>query len=489
MTAARLPEAVAIRERDRQLTYSGFHQWVGRLSSRLTASGVRLGDRVAVALPNSIESALAYYACMQAGAVAVPLNAQAKARDIEIWLRHSAPKVVFADQAHADFAAGYERSGVRAQVWYSTGEPDRPFGFDDGLTSSDAASELSSNAPACMIYTSGTTGRPKAVVLSHANLASNAAAIVDYLALREEDSVVSILPFYYSYGSSLLHTHILAGGCLILEKNLVYPHAVVETLARERATGFAGVPSTFALLLSRVKLADYDLSQLRYVTQAGGAMAPALTRRLRQALPGTELFVMYGQTEATARLTYLPPERLEDKLGSVGVPVSGVEIQIRDEAGQPAHADEVGEVWARGPNVMIGYWRDEAATAEVKKDGWLKTGDMGRLDADGFLYLVGRRSDMIKSGAHRIHPQDIEEAILELPSVQEAAVVGVDDEILGQSIKAFVVPAQDGTVTPMVIQAHCRERLASYKIPKAVEIVASLPKTASGKVKRAELKQ
>jgi acyl-CoA synthetase (AMP-forming)/AMP-acid ligase II len=250
-------------------------------------------------------------------------------------------------------------------------------------------------------------------------------------------------------------------------------------------TGFSGVPSTFSLLLTRTKLASYDLSSLRYVTQAGGPMAPALTQRLRSALPDARLFVMYGQTEATARLTWLPPERLDEKLGSVGIPIHGTRLEIRRDDGQPADQGEVGEVWAHGDHVMIGFLNDPAATRAVIKDGWLKTGDMGRLDRDGFLFLVGRRSDMIKTGAHRVHPNEIEEVIAEIPGVAEVAAVGVHDEILGQVVKAFVVA--DSALSPEDIKAHCRERMATYKVPKQVDLVSSLPKTASGKVQRVRL--
>jgi long-chain acyl-CoA synthetase len=249
------------------------------------------------------------------------------------------------------------------------------------------------------------------------------------------------------------------------------------------------VPSTFSLLLGRVQLEKYDLAALRYITQAGGPMAPALTQRLRQALPHAQLFVMYGQTEATARLTYLPPADLERKLGSVGRPIEGVRLEIRSESGAACGPDEPGEVWVHGPNVMLGYWRDEAATAAAIRDGWLRTGDMGRMDRDGYVFLSGRRSDMIKAGAHRVHPKDVEEVIQELDEVAEVAVAGVDDEMLGQAIKAFVVAAAGRTVDPMSVKAHCRKRLANYKVPKHVEVVAGLPKTASGKVRRHELLQ
>jgi acyl-CoA synthetase (AMP-forming)/AMP-acid ligase II len=238
-----------------------------------------------------------------------------------------------------------------------------------------------------------------------------------------------------------------------------------------------------------VQLENYDLGSLRYVTQAGGAMSPELTRRLRKALPHVQLFVMYGQTEATARLTYLPPADLDRKPGSVGRPLCGVEIEIRREDRSAAAAEEGGEVWVRGANVMLGYWQDPATSASVLAAGWLKTGDMGYLDREGYLYLHGRRSDMIKTGAHRVHPLDVENVIQELPGVAEVAVAGVDDDILGQTIKAFVVAAPGASIDPMKIKAHCRERLANYKIPKYVEIVPALPKTASGKVRRHELQR
>ena len=236
-----------------------------------------------------------------------------------------------------------------------------------------------------------------------------------------------------------------------------------------------------------VTLEQHDLSSQRYLTQAGGAMNTTLTRRLREALPHARLFVMYGQTEATARLAWLPPERLDDKPGSAGRAIDGVRIEVRDDAGQALPLGSVGEIWAQGANVMAGYWRDPAASAVVLRDGWLRTGDMGRMDEEGFLFLSGRRSDMIKTGAHRVHPLDVEEAIAELDGVSEVAVVGIDDATLGQAIKAVVVRSAQASLDADAVKAHCRARLAGYKIPKQVEFVTNLPKTASGKVRRALL--
>jgi acyl-CoA synthetase (AMP-forming)/AMP-acid ligase II len=206
-----------------------------------------------------------------------------------------------------------------------------------------------------------------------------------------------------------------------------------------------------------------------------------------EALPGKQIFVMYGQTEATSRLTCLPAERLADKLGSVGLPLPGVQLQVRDAANVARAAGEQGDVWVRGPNIMAGYWRDAEATSKVLRDGWLKTGDVGYLDAEGFLYLVGRRSDIIKVGAHRVHPQDIEEVLAEIAGVSECAVVGVADDILGEVIKAFIVRPAGSPLQEQQVKRHCLDRLAAYKVPRFVEFVASLPRTPSGKVQRARL--
>lgn len=485
------PQRIALVQGAQRIDYGSFVDAARRFAGFLHAAGCRPGDRVALIVPNRIEAAIAWYGAWIAGAAVVPLNAQARARDFAPWLRHAGARVLVHEAAGRDaIAAAAECDPPPLRVVLdeaSTGSGDA-IGWAQALTAAPLESEpLDPSALAAILYTSGTTGAPKGVMLSQANFAANVEAIVAYLALTGEDSIVSILPFYYSYGASVLHTHLAVGARLVIEPNLVFPHLIVETLARERASGFSGVPSTYALLLDRVPLADYDLGALRYLTQAGGAMAPALAARLRAALPGTALYVMYGQTEATARLTYLPPDRLDDKPGSAGVAIPGVRIAIRDEAGRDLPPGADGEVWAQGPGVMSGYWNDPEASAAVLQDGWLRTGDLGRLDEDGFLFLAGRRSDMIKTGAHRVHPLDVEEAIAELAEVAEVAVVGIDDVTLGQAIKAVIVPAAGAAPDADRVKAHCRARLAAYKIPKQVEFVAALPKTASGKVRRALL--
>ncbi|MCK4704112.1 MAG: long-chain fatty acid--CoA ligase, partial [Gammaproteobacteria bacterium] len=244
---------------------------------------------------------------------------------------------------------------------------------------------------------------------------------------------------------------------------------------------------TYALLLSRAKLKEYDLSKLRYITQAGGAMAPASIKRFIEEVPGVEFYVMYGQTEGTARLSYLPPEDLIDKMGSIGKAVPGVTLEIRDKNDEICRPGVTGEICAKGENIMIGYWNAPDATNKAIKDGWLRTGDLAHYDEDGYLYVDGRFTEMIKVGANRISPKEIEEKIAELNGIEELAAVGVPDEVMGQVIKVFIVKKEDSGITRQIIMKHCKDKMAPYKMPKQIEFVEYLPKTASGKLQRFKL--
>ena len=483
--AGRWPTRIAIVDGNRRTTYAELWSMAVGFACELGRRGLAAGDRVALILPNRTEAAAACYGSWLAGMVAVPLNVQARARDLAPWLAHCGAALVVHEAGHADVEAALRAMpDAPTAIAVPAGAcpwPDAAEGAPDNAVASDQ--------PAMILYTSGTTGAPKGVTLSHGNLAANAASILAYLGLGPDDCVVSVLPFYYAYGASVLHTHLVSGGCVVLEPNMLFPHVVAASIARHRATGFSGVPSTFALLLDHADLGTHDLSSLRYLTQAGGPMGPALAKRLREALPGPNLFLMYGQTEATSRLTYLPPEHLDDKPGSVGIPIEGVALRVAGEDGRDAGAGVEGDVLVRGPNIMLGYWNAPAETARVLRDGWLHTGDRGHLDAEGYLYLSGRRSDMIKTGAHRVFPADIEDAILEVPGVSEVAVVGVDDPVLGQVVKAYVVTSKPLERGGDTVKAHCRTRLAPYKVPRHVEFVDALPRTASGKVRRIELTQ
>lgn len=486
----RAPDAEALIQGERRVTYAQLWCEVSPVARFLGRNGLGRGDRVALLLENSPEYVAAYYGVLAAGGIVVALNTAARARDLSNWLAHCGATWLIADTRHGELLQVAQHADPQLRLITVGDDRDigRPFVRWNEVAQSgdehDYVPEITADATAAIIYTSGTTGKPKGVTLTHGNLAGNVRSILAYLQLGARDRCLNVLPFYYSYGNSVLHTHLAAGGSLVLENSLVYVHNVVQRIGAERATGFAGVPSTYALLSSRVNLADYDLSSLRYVTQAGGAMAPAQIQKFRQALPHVKFFVMYGLTEATARLTYLPPERLEQKLGSVGVAIPDVRLEIRDERGAAVARGVVGEIYAIGPNIMRSYWNDAAATGEVLKDGWLKTGDLASMDQDGYVFIQGRSSEMIKSGAHRISPQDIEEVIAELDGVAEVAVVGVADDILGQAIKAVIVPRADVALGVMAVKAHCHARLAAYKIPRYIEFATQIPKTASGKIQR-----
>jgi acyl-CoA synthetase (AMP-forming)/AMP-acid ligase II len=477
-------DSVALVDGAARITYRELVAATGSVE----AEGVLPADRVALVFENSLQYVAALYAVFALRAIAVPLNATARSDDLDSWITHCGARLVLVSESHA--ANIPARDGRKLLVLGgaadSAGERAWRELLAQGASDAFPGSALDTDA-ALILYTSGTTGSAKGVTLTQRNLAANVASILAYLKLEPTDRIVNALPFYYSFGNSVLHTHLAVGATLILEQNLVYPHKVVETLVRERATGFAGVPSTFALLTARVDLAKYALDDLRYVQQAGGGLPVAVLTKFIAKLPHVDFFVMYGQTEATARISYLPPHRLVDKRGSAGIPIPGVEMEIRREDGSVAEPREIGSIWVRGDNVMQGYWRDPVLTATVLKDGWLNTLDQGFIDYDGFLFIDGRRSDIIKTGAHRVQPQDIEATITQLDAVEDVGVVGADDEILGQVIRAVVVLKQGAELSEMQVKAFCRERLASYKVPKFVEFLSELPRTATGKLQRFRL--
>lgn len=487
------PDDIALVDGRERATYESLWAQIRSTSGFITELGVKPGDRVALLLENSVEYVIGYYAIMLAGGAVVALNTAAKSRDILNWLRHSDARLLIADAANPEYTKIIENIDNDLPVIAIHGaeyDDARMHDWAEAVTYAGDTITLDLVYPeslASIIYTSGTTGNPKGVCLSHRNLSNNIKSILEYLELRSSDSIVNVLPFFYSYGNSILHTHLAAGACIVLEKSMMYPAQVLNRIAQESVTGFSGVPSTYSILLNRVDLSQFDLSSLRYMTQAGGPMAPADIQRLKTLLPDVRFFVMYGQTEASARLSYLPPERLFDKLGSIGIPIPGVAIEIRDQDGNRVGPNEVGELCANGDNIMRGYWLNDELTAQVIRNDWLYTGDLAYEDEDGYLYIVGRATDMIKSGAHRISPKDIEEVALEIDGVAEAVAVGVPDQVLGQVIKLIVVRRSGIELDAKSIQRHCKMNLAAYKIPKLIEFAESIPRTSSGKVQRFKL--
>lgn len=491
-TARRTPGALALSWRRSTWTYGDLARAIECVRNALLQRQCGPAARIALLIRNSPQYIAAYFGALSAGCAVVPLNVQERANLLARQIAHAECSLVLADSGHPEWqslSSASEGAGIEHVAISMRDDSDSLDAFCATFGAAPSAEPPAFDADqlAMIIYTSGTTGRPKGVMLSHANLRANACAIADYLGIVASDKALCVLPFHFSYGSSVLNSNLLAGAHLVLEDNFAFPQAILRRMQDERITAFSGVPATFALLLGRCRLQEFDLSHLRYVTQAGGAMPRAQIAQLRSVLPHTRVFIMYGQTEATARLTYLDPAQLETRLGSVGRPLQGIDIEIRDADGRISEPNQIGEIYARGPSVMLGYWRDPELSSQVLVDGWLRTGDLGHRDADDYIYIDARAVEMIKVGAFRVSPQEVEEVLVGYPGVQEVAVTAVPDEVLGQAVKAVLVMREDATADLLGVKAHCRQHLASYKVPKIVEFATSLPRTSSGKIQRYKL--
>jgi len=484
---------------DDRRTYLELNNSANRLANFFIESGICPGDRIAILSEPLISYVISYFAILKAGGIVVGLNTATTARIVRDLVNNCMASAIVVQERFAGMVrqvidecpslklivieGNYDKIDAKNNLSLSN--------FNDIMHDSDVKQpQVSRDLEdlASIIYTSGTTGNPKGVMLSHRSLEANTESIVEYLKLTPNDKVMAVLPFYYSYGHSLLLTHIKVGGSIVADNRFAYPNLILEIMSREQVTGFSGVPSTFAILLFKSNISHYKWEHLRYITQAGGPMTPALTIRLKETLPNVEIYVMYGQTEASARLSYLEPGMLFKKLGSIGRAIPGVTLIIRDSEGNVCPPNVPGEIVASGDNIMLGYWNQPEETAKVLKGDGLHTGDLAKIDDDGFIYIVGRSSEMIKSGAHRISPKEIEIILAEHDAVMESAVVGIPDEILGESIKAIVVLRDGVKVTERDIIKHCSQNLPAFKVPKTVEFAQSLPKTTSGKIQKHLLK-
>lgn len=484
------------------ISYGALANWIANVATHLDGLGVRRGDFVLLALPNGGAVVAASLAVQRLGACAVEISRELGPAGTDAVLAQTGARIAVV-QAR-DAAAWSEHARARGLqhlvVVHPTPPPERLSTLLSGLSWSwfadappaetnavapDAARDPS--APALLVYTSGSTGAPRGVVQTHANIAANTEAICDYLQLTADDRALSILPLFYCYGKSVLQSHLKTGGSVFFDHRFMFPRVVMEALASERCTGFAGVPLTFELLRKQVDLAGLDLRSLRYVTQAGGAMHPETIRWARSAFAPAKLFVMYGQTEATARLSYLPPDRAKEKEGSIGRGLANVELRVVDDQAREVATDEVGQLIARGPSITPGYFQAPEETAAILRDGWLWTGDLARRDEDGFIFLVGRAKDMLKLGGHRVSALEIEQVLAQHDAVREVAVVGVSDRTSGEAAIAFVVSANGTEGDANELRRFCREHLPAFKVPREVRFVDGLPRTASGKVAKSEL--
>jgi len=473
------------------------------LAAHLEERGVKAGDRVLVALANAPSSVAVSLAIQWLGACAVEVNrewgtavlaviagqiearqAVIEARDAVLW------GPIAADVGLTDVWV-VEASRPSERVWDALDGVVRtwlrPDGTLEGVGAAGAAPVRDAEAPALLLYTSGSTGTPRGVLQTHANIAANTRSICEYLELTIRDRAMAILPLCYCYGKSVLQTHLMAGGSVFFDHRFMYPRVVLEAIGEQQCTGFAGVPLTFELIERQVDPRTIAMRSLRYLTQAGGGMSVSTTRWVREAFAPARLFVMYGQTEATARLSYLPPERGDDKAGSIGLPIPGVELKVVDETGAVAPTNEEGHLIARGANVTPGYFRAPEESADILRNGWLWTGDLARKDDEGFFYITGRVKDVLKIDGHRVSAAEIEQRLSAHPDVVEAAVVSEPDPVRGEIAVAFVVTRAGATLSEADLRRYCREHLPPYKVPASIRFVDALPRTGVGKVAKAEL--
>ncbi|MDI7861831.1 acyl--CoA ligase [Rhizobiaceae bacterium n13] len=496
-TAECLPAKTALVAGERRMSYAELDDLSDRLAAGLAANAISPGDRIALLLDNGWEAAVSLFAIFKAGAVAVPLNPAMKAPRLAGIVARVEPRAVIA-QARLESlfrqAAGEAAAAAMLCVSVRTGDGDPIPGWLDfrslisGSSSRPAPRCRADDALALLLHTSGSTGAPKGVMLSHANISAACRSIVAYLENTSDDVMLSVLPLSFGYGMTQLVTAAISGATLILEKSFAFPHVIMRRLVEERVTGFPLVPTMAAILLQMKDLAPGSVPSLRYITSAAAQLPPALSAGLSGLFPATQIFAMYGQTECL-RATCLPPAELAANPSAVGRAIPGTEVAVVDIDGRPLPPGNVGELVVRGPHVMQGYWRDEAASAAALRDApppWgreLRTGDLFRMDEAGNFHFIGRRDDIIKTRGEKVSPQEVERVLYALDGVVEAAVTGLPDAILGQAVKAVIVRDAGSNIDAKHVQRHCARHLEDYMVPKWVEFCDSLPKTDSGKIR------
>lgn len=497
-TAARMPDKVALICDNRRVTYREIETEANRIAHGLIEKGVQRGDRVVLFLDNSVEAAIGVWAVLKAGAVFVMANPTTKPDKLTYLLNNSRASCIIAQSKRL---RGYE------SIWAETphlqnvivvGKTEDVTDCTHPLTTWAELVAANSNNPnppkkrcidvdlAALVYTSGSTGNPKGVMLTHANMVAANKSITTYLRNTPDDIVLNVLPLSFDYG---LYQWLMCcnyGGTLVLEKSFTYPHAILDKIVKLGVTGFPIVPTVVAILL-QMDLTKYDLSKLRYFSNTGAAFPVEYILKLRKLLPDVTIFSMFGLTECK-RVSYLPPEEIDRRTSSVGKAMPNCETMILDDEGNELGPNEVGELVVRGTNVMKGYWEAPELTAIRLKPGkiphemWLYTGDLFRSDDEGFLYWVGRKDDIIKSRGEKVSPREVEDVLHQHPQIAEAAVVGVEDAVLGQAVRAVVRLQPGAELTVRDVQSHCRSFLEDFMVPQQVEFREALPKTPNGKI-------
>lgn len=504
LSACRFPEKTALVCGDQRLNYREIAERSSRLAHGLIAAGIRRGDRVAVYLDNSVEAVLSVFGILNAGAVFMMVNPTTKVEKLTYVLNNSrARALITRDHKVRDIQSWWSLVPHLETVLVVGKEGAAP--EDSQRRTVSWAKLMAEHARsiqppprqtididlAALIYTSGSTGNPKGVVLTHLNMVAAATSITTYLENTPDDIILNVLPLSFDYGLYQVLMAFKVGGTVVLERSFTYHHAILEKLMKERVTGFPIVPTISAILL-QMDLTQYRFPTLRYITNTGAALPTQHIVKLRELFPHTRVYSMFGLTECK-RVSYLPPEQVDTRPTSVGKAMPNVEVYIVNEQGQRLPPGEVGELVVRGSNVMKGYWELPEETARMLKPGptpgeqVLHTGDLFRMDDEGYLYWVGRKDDIIKSRGEKVSPKEVENVLYGLDGVAMAAVIGVPDEVLGQAVKAVVTLKEGSHLTEKDVLRHCTRHLEEFMVPKLVEIRENMPRTATGKIDKREL--
>ena len=485
-SARRLPDKIALVCAGRRVSYRELDAGSSALARTLAASGVARGDRVVIFAENTVETVISFWAVLKANAVACIVNPLTKSEKLDYLLHDCRPSALISEPSLARVFEGPAAACPHLKRVLVAGTPD----WNEAIAQGEAPARRSIELDlAAIIYTSGSTGDPKGVMLTHRNMLSACTSIAGYLEVQEDEVILGVLPLAFDYGLYQMLMAFRTGARLVLERSFAFPAQVLKRMVEEGVTGFPGVPTMFSMLAELKSLAAYDLSRIRYVTNTAAALPVKHIRMLRELFPAARIYSMYGLTECK-RCSYLPPKDLERKPESVGIPIPNTEMWIVDEHGGRVGPNVVGQLVIRGPTVMKGYWEKPEATAKKLKPGPLPgeqvlyTGDYCRMDEEGYLYFVGRMDDVIKSRGEKVPPKEVENALMNIPGVKEAAVIGVPDEVLGQAVKAYVVLENGFYLPEREIQKECQRRLEGFMVPKYVVTVPALPRTDTGKIRK-----
>jgi acyl-CoA synthetase (AMP-forming)/AMP-acid ligase II len=434
--------------------------------------GLQPCDRVLISCGVSPASTQAYLGAMYAGLVPVPVD--------ERLLASSGQKLFTKARASAMWIANPDRCDWARE----NGIPVAGGSFDPYPAHSLPPARCAEGDLAALMPTSGTTGPSCLVMVTHGNLRANTEAIIRSQSLGSDERAMLIMPLSYCFSASVMHTHLYQGGGVVFDSRFMFPDQVLRSMNTYRCTTFAGVPTVYNILLRRSNLRTIPLPGIRRFLQAGGALAPQRILEMREIVPAAEFFVMYGQTEATARISCLDPNRLSDKLGSVGLPLDNLEVRIVDGEGRELPQGQTGESQVRGPSVCSGYFDDPEATARKFANGWLKTGDFACRDDEGYLWIKGRADEFIKMRGVRVSFAEVETKVAATPGVNECAAVAVEHPEAGEALALFVVAASGETG---VIE-RIRHTFPPHWTCASIKVVADLPKTANGKIARTQLR-